>query len=217
MKDLVIIGAGEFGREVQVWSSQAIEAGAGFRLKGFLDGRSDALAGFDVGIGVVGTVDEYQPRPNDVFICAIGTPRVKRRVFESLGARGGQFMTLRHPTALVGSRVTIGDGCILAPYTQMSCDIRVGRLVTFGTFSNAGHDTRIGDFVQISGSCELNGRVTIADDAFLGSHATILPRGTVGAGAYVGAGSVVLRRVRPRTKVFGNPAVQVGTVDDDAS
>jgi acetyltransferase-like isoleucine patch superfamily enzyme len=32
----------------------------------------------------------------------------------------------------------------------------------------------------------------------------------VGAWAFVGAGSVVLRRVAPGAKVFGNPAVAIG-------
>jgi acetyltransferase-like isoleucine patch superfamily enzyme len=47
---------------------------------------------------------------------------------------------------------------------------------------------------------------------FLGSHATILPDARVGAWAYVGAGSVVLRRVAPGAKVFGNPASQVPSI-----
>jgi sugar O-acyltransferase (sialic acid O-acetyltransferase NeuD family) len=215
MRDLVIVGAGDFGREVHMWATQAIESGASFRIKGFLDDRRNALDGFDVGVDVIGEVESYEPRPNDRFVCAIGSPQAKRRIFQALNARGGRFETLIHPTALVGKRVAIGEGALLCPYTQMSCDIRIGRLVAFGTFSNAGHDTVIGDFAQVSGSCELNGHVTIEESAFLGSHATILPQATVGARAYVGAGSVVLRRVKPRTKVFGNPAIEVGKVDDD--
>ena len=215
MKDLIIVGAGDFGREVHVWATQAIEAGAQLRIKGFLDSRPNALDGFDLGVGVLGEVGKYEPRPNDRFACAIGAPQAKRRIFQTINAQGGRFETLIHPTAVVGKRITIGEGALLCPFIQMSCDIRIGRLVAFGTFSNAGHDTVIGDFVQVSGSCELNGHVTIGDGAFLGSHATILPQATVGERAYVGAGSVVLRRVKARTKVFGNPAIEVGKVDDE--
>jgi acetyltransferase-like isoleucine patch superfamily enzyme len=81
--------------------------------------------------------------------------------------------------------------------------------VSFGTHSNTAHDTRIGDYSQICGSCEINGRAVVEEGVFLGSHATILPDATVGAWAFVGAGSVVLRRVAPGAKVFGNPAVPV--------
>jgi acetyltransferase-like isoleucine patch superfamily enzyme len=83
--------------------------------------------------------------------------------------------------------------------------------VSFGTHSNTGHDTCIGDYAQVSGSCEINGNAQLEEGVFLGSHATILPNAHVGAWAFVGAGSVVLRRVAPGAKVFGNPAVAIGS------
>ena len=96
----------------------------------------------------------------------------------------------------------------------MSCDIRMGRHVAFGTHSNTAHDTQIGDYSQISGSCEINGHAILEEGVFLGSHATVLPNAHIGAWAYVGAGSVVLKRVRPRMKVFGNPAVPIGSIEE---
>jgi sugar O-acyltransferase (sialic acid O-acetyltransferase NeuD family) len=207
--NLIIISAGDFGREVCVWAGQAIRAGAAFRLKGFLDDRPDILKGFSFDVPVLAGPDRYEPAPDDVFVCAIGDPRLKQQFCERMSARGARFATLIHPTALVGHDVRIGEGSILGPMTQLSCNIRLGRHVSFGTHSNTAHDTRIGDFCQISGSCEINGHAQLQDGVFLGSHATILPRATVGAWAYVGAGSVVLRRVAPGTKVFGNPAVIV--------
>lgn len=44
---------------------------------------------------------------------------------------------------------------------------------------------------------------------FLGSHATIAPGAEVGDGALVGAGSVVLKKVRPYTTAMGIPAREV--------
>jgi acetyltransferase-like isoleucine patch superfamily enzyme len=127
-----------------------------------------------------------------------------------LEQKGGLFATLVHPTALVGHEAQIGYGCILGPFTQLSCDLRLGKHVAFGTHSNTAHDTRVGDYCQISGSCEINGNAVLEEGVFLGSHATILPKAHVGAWAYVGAGSVVLKRVGPGVKVFGNPAVPIG-------
>ena len=146
--------------------------------------------------------------------CSIHSPAVKRRYCSILEAKGARFVTLVHPTALVGPDVCIGEGSILCPFTQLSCDIQLGKHVTLGTFSGAGHDSRIGDWCPISGHCGINGNAILEEGVFLGSHACILPRTRVGAWAYIGAGSVVLRRVPPRTKVFGNPAVTIGTVDD---
>lgn len=212
--NLIIIGAGEFGREVHTWVGQAIEHGTRWVVKGFLDDRPDALRGYDTGAPILGSIAGYAPGLDDEFLCAIGEPRDKRACYEAMTAKGARFATLVHPTALVGRNVVLGPGTLLCPFTQLSCDITLGKLVTFGTYSNTGHDTAIGDFAQVSGSCEINGRAIVEEGAFLGSHATILPRVRVGAYAYVGAGSVVLKNVKPGVKVFGNPAVRIGLVDE---
>ena len=214
MQRILIVGAGEFGREIHTWVSQAIALGLSWKVDGFLDDRPDALQGFSGLPPVVGSLRDHRPAPEERFLCAVGTPEGKRRVFELLAGNGGKFVTFVHPTALIGRAVELGEGTIICPFTQLSCDIRLGRMVTFGTFSNTAHDTAIGDFAQISGSCEINGRAVIGEAAFLGSHATILPGARVGAGAFVGAGSVVLRRVSAGAKVFGNPAVPIRSALD---
>jgi sugar O-acyltransferase (sialic acid O-acetyltransferase NeuD family) len=209
-KHLIIIGAGRFGREVHTWAEQAILQGWPFAIRGFLDDRADILDGYDHYARVLSSVDAHSPNPDEVFLCAVGEPEAKRQYCGQLLERGGEFTTLVHPTALVGPTVRIGAGSIICPFTQLSCDIEIGRFVTLGTFSSVGHDSRIGDHCQISGHCGINGRAVIEEGAFLGSHAVILPNARVEAGAYVGAGSVVLKRVKANTKVFGNPAVQIG-------
>jgi sugar O-acyltransferase (sialic acid O-acetyltransferase NeuD family) len=214
-RQLIIINAGSFGREVCTWARQAIRAGAPFELKGFLDSRLDALDRFAYELPILASPESYLPAADDVFLCAVGAPHIKQRYCALMEQKGASFATLIHPTAVIGHDVQIGEGSILGPFTQLSCDIRLGRHVAFGTHSNTAHDTRIGDFSQISGSCEINGHAVLEEGVFLGSHATILPRARVGAWAYVGAASVVLRRVAPGVKVFGNPAVSIGAASKD--
>ncbi|MBJ7612581.1 MAG: N-acetyltransferase [Candidatus Dormibacteraeota bacterium] len=55
---------------------------------------------------------------------------------------------------------------------------------------------------------------TLEDDVSIGGNVTVLPGVRIGAGALVGAGSVVTRNVEPGTVVAGNPAVAVKRVDD---
>jgi sugar O-acyltransferase (sialic acid O-acetyltransferase NeuD family) len=211
--NLVIISAGSLGREVLVWATQCIQAGAPWRVKGFLDSRADTLRGLPYDVPILAAPEDYQPADSDVFLCAIGDPAMKRRYAMRMEAKGGRFTRLIHPTALIGWNVEIGDGAIICPYTQLSCDLRLGRHVMLGTHSSAAHDTRVGDYSQISGACQINGHATIGEGVFLGSSATLLPKSRVEDWAYVGAGSVVLRRVKARVKVFGNPAMPIGTVE----
>jgi sugar O-acyltransferase (sialic acid O-acetyltransferase NeuD family) len=210
---LVIISAGSFGREVHVWASQAIAAGAPWRIKGFLDSRKYILDGFDYGTPILGSPEHYHPEESDVFLCAIGDPQGKRHYTTLLEERGAEFTSLIHPTAVVGHNVSISAGAIICPLTQLSCDIHLGRHVVFGTLSSGAHDVRIGSYSQISGGCQINGQATVGEGVFLGSSVTILPKARVEDWSYAGAGSVILRRVKSRTKVFGNPAVRIATME----
>jgi acetyltransferase-like isoleucine patch superfamily enzyme len=55
---------------------------------------------------------------------------------------------------------------------------------------------------------------TVEDDVSIGGNATILPGVRIGAGALVGAGSVVTRDVPPGMVAAGNPAAVVKAVAD---
>lgn len=209
--NLIIIGAGPFGREVYTWAVQAIQQGTPWKIRGFLDSRPAVLEGFDYPVPILATPENYVPQSDDRFLCALGDPLAKQHYSTAIVRQGGQFTTLIHPTALVGLHVEIGAGSIICPFTQLSCDIRLGKHVTFGTHSSAAHDAVIGDYCQISGGCQINGRAQLATGVFLGSHATILPDASVGEWSHVGAHSVVLKRVAPYEKVFGVPAISIGT------
>ena len=76
--ELIIISAGNFGREIYVWAQQAIRAGAPWKLKGFLDSRSQILSGLAYEVPILASPEAYEPRADEVFLCAVGTPQDKR-------------------------------------------------------------------------------------------------------------------------------------------
>jgi sugar O-acyltransferase (sialic acid O-acetyltransferase NeuD family) len=212
--NLLIISAGSYAREVYSWALDCIAAGAPWAVSGFLDDRPDALASFPCAVGIISPLEEYEPQPNDLFVCAIGDPGTRKRYVEKAKRKGFRFANLIHPSAVVGQNVRMGEGVILAPFVVLTADVEVGNFVNIGCMSGCSHHNKIGDWCQISGNCGLTGRVVLEEGVFVGCGATFVPGCQVGAWAYVGAGSVVLRRVKTRTKVFGNPAVQIGTVDE---
>ncbi len=206
MKKLIIVGAGGFGREVYAWAQQHPDYGKIWTLGGFLDKNSAALDSFDGRSCVIGSVSEYEPAEDEVFVCAIGSPLIKRRLVEQFSKKGASFISLVHPSVIIGDAVEIGFGVVLCPGVILTSDIVVGDFSAINCLSSVGHDVRIGRFVTISGHCDLMGDTSYGEGAFVGSGARVIPGKNIGADAYVGAGSVILRSVREGSRVFGNPA-----------
>lgn len=206
MKNLFVIGAGGFGREAAAWAAEHPDCGVSWRVAGFLDDNPDALRGFDCPERIVGPLRGHAPDPEALYLCGLGMPESKRAVCGPLAERGARFLTLVHPRAVVGPRVTLGEGTIVCPGVVLSCDIRIGRLVTLNLNATAGHDVEIGDFSTLSAHADAMGFVKIGAGVFLGSRAGIVPSKRVGDGAHVGAGSTVIADVNPGVRVFGVPA-----------
>ncbi|MFH0725709.1 MAG: acetyltransferase [Pseudomonadota bacterium] len=205
MKRLMIIGAGGFGREMLAWL-EATEKTACYEASGFLDKNSKALDGYGIDLPILGDPDHYQPKSDDLFICAFGNTREKLRICRSLKARGGQFATFIHPTAVIGKNCSIGEGSILCPGAVVTSNVRIGSFVTLNVFATVGHDAVIGDGSTLSGHCDVTGFAFLGEGVFMGSHAAVLPGAVVGDYAVIGAGSVVLKKAAAKTTVFGVPA-----------
>jgi sugar O-acyltransferase (sialic acid O-acetyltransferase NeuD family) len=201
---ILIVGAGGFGREVLQWTRDTWPDHAG-RIAGFLSSDEYVLDGFDGCPEIIGHPDAYRPAPGDYLLLAIGLPYVRRQVAESLLARGAEFLTLVHPTAIVAASARIGTGAILCPYSIASDACRVGRFVIMNYHTSLGHDASAGDFAVLSPYATLGGNTHIQEDVFLGLHASIGPGKTVGARSKVSANSCVLANAAADSIIFGVP------------
>jgi sugar O-acyltransferase (sialic acid O-acetyltransferase NeuD family) len=211
MNRLLIIGAGGFGREVLAWAEDIVRATPtpDWTIGGFLDGNPQALAKFDIAKPIVGNPADYQPQPTDRFICAIGDTATKLRVCYSLQERGAQFINLIHPTALVGPRCQLGVGVILCPFAALTVDVTLGNFVTLNLRASIGHDVVVGDGCLLNSFCDVTGAARLGEGVFMGSHAVVAPKTVVEDFARIGAGSVVVRRVKAGSSVIGVPAKRI--------
>lgn len=208
-EQLIIIGARGFGREVYNLALESKGYGVAFDIKGFLDSKTDALDGYVGYPPILDSVEDYVPCRHDVFICALGDTAFKKLYVEKIQAKGGRFISLVHQTALIDRNTTLGMGCIVCAYTHVSCDIHIGDFVTLQPFTMIGHDARIGDFCHLNCYSFMGGFSELEDEVTLQTGAKVLPHKKVGAGSMVGAGSVVVTKVKPGITVHGNPAVRI--------
>jgi len=206
MKHLIIIGAGGYGREMYGAALGALGHGTEFDVRGYLDGRADALAGSVGYPPVLGAPETYEPQADDVFITALGNIDSRRRCASLIGAHGGRFISIVHRSAFLGPNVTVGEGSFIAPNVVLTADVRVGCHVAVFHNTSIGHDSVLDDFTHVYAQCSIGGSVRIEEGASVYPGSVVVPRRTIGANAVVGAGSTVILNVKPGVTVIGVPA-----------
>lgn len=208
MKNLIIIGARGFGREVYNLFLKCKNANPDWEIecKGFLDSKSDALLAYNNYPPVISSVEDYEIKPNDIFLCALGDVHYKKLYVEKILSKGGTFISLIHPDAEIDLNTKIGIGCIIRTACSISCDVEIGDFVTIMGYSVLGHDCKVKNWSHLGAYSFLGGFSEVGELCTIHPGARLLPHKKVGDNATIGVGSVILKNVKPGVTVFGNPA-----------
>ena len=202
--NIIIVGAGGFGREVYLWAKDSFSKDQ-YRIKGFLDDNPRILNDYIMDIGIIGNINDYVIQEQDKFLIGIGDVDAKKNVVLSLKKRGAKFLTLIHPTALIADTSIIGEGVIICPYCLISDNVKLDDFVMMNAYADCGHDAKVGKYCILSSYVAVMGFSILEDEVFLGTHATVIPGKRVGYKSKVSANSVVMRNVPPNKMVFGVP------------
>lgn len=135
------------------------------------------------------------------------------------GNRIGRGFQTGHGTMIresndIGNDVSIGSGTVIEHHVTIGHGVRVHSGAFIPEYSTLEEGCWIGPCVVLTNAkypCSPEAKKnlkgpTVRRGAKIGANSTILPGVDVGAGALVGAGSVVVRDVAPNTVVAGNPA-----------
>lgn len=200
--ELIIIGAGGFGREVHVMLDEVFPSN-GYKFKGFLADETNDLA---AALGpTVGSPEDYQPKPNDRFILAVGYMDARKRLTNMLEKRGAVFAQFIHPRAYIAKNAQIGSGAVIFPFAVVSNAAHVGDHVHMNYYASVGHDTKVGKYCLLAPYATMNGFSSIADSVYLSTHSTIVVNKHVSENVKVSANSTVQQAVPPNSFVFGVP------------
>ena len=205
MKNLIIIGARAFGREVYCLAIESLPK-TEYKIKGFLDDNENALADYSNYPNILSSVEDYVVESDDVFVCALGDVAYKKKYVDMIKQKGGAFISIIHPNAIIRQNTCFGEGCIIAAGCQISCDVKVGNVVTLQPNVFLGHNVNIGDYTHINTNAVCNGNVLVDDMVTLHTASIIAPNVKVGENTIVGAGSIVLCNIKSNVTVLGNPA-----------
>lgn len=205
MKQLVIIGAGGMGRTIYDLARESIGFGTDYIIKGFIDDNTSALDGYENYPLILGTIRDYMPSMDDIFVCSIGGA-ARRKCIENILSKGGSFLTMIHKTARIGTNVVIGAGTIVGAFTAIGADAKIGKFNLIQSQTIIGHDSRIGDWNRIDTHVTLVGGTIVEDETDIHTAAMISHNVTIESNSRVAACSFVIRRVKSGTTVMGNPA-----------
>lgn len=205
-RDVVILGAGGFGREVHAYAVDCIQDGGQFRILGFLDDDTSALDTFDLPVEILGPISQITEFRGAQFAIAVGDCAIRGRLAEQVSRAGLMLQSIVHPTAYVARTADVSAGTIVCPYGFVGVSSRVGANVAINTYASVGHDAQIGPDCVLSPYAVVNGGVSLGGKVFMGTHATVTPGVCVGDSTKIGAGAVVMRDVPSGSIALGNPA-----------
>lgn len=210
MTDLIgVYGAGGFGREVLpiVEMTSAGSASVVFIDDAIPEGRTEVngrpLVSWEGFLAL--------PAARRFAVLAMANSRTREVLDAKCHNASISYFAVRAPNSMVLDNPEVGDGVILAPFSSVFPNTRIGRHFHANYYSYVAHDCIIGDYVTFAPGVHCNGNVVIGDHAYIGAGA-LLRQGRAGAplrigrGAVVGMGAVVTRDVAPGVTVAGNPA-----------
>lgn len=209
MKDILIVGASGFGREVAWLIERINEVEATWNILGFLDDNAALHNTIVGGYSVLGSSEMVAKYPEAWLTCAIGSAKIRQRIIDKIEAisdKPPRFATLIDPSVIRSQRVAIGEGSIICAHTILTVDIQIGTHVIINLDCTIGHDAVIEDFATLYPSVNISGATRIGRCTELGTGMQIIQGKTIGHEAIIGAGTVVVKDIPPQCTAVGIPA-----------
>lgn len=209
LKDIVIIGAGGFGREV-AWLIERINQNCPtWNIVGFLDDNPDLHGMILDEYPVLGGVN-YLNGKELWAICAIGSAKIRKIVVEKVERiKSVQFATLIDPSVIMSSRVSVGEGSIICSGSVITVDVMIGSHVIINLDCTLGHDDIIGNYVTMYPSVNISGMVKIGDCTEVGTGTQIRQGIAIQGNVILGAGAVIVKDIDREGTYVGVPVTQI--------
>lgn len=208
MKDIVVIGAGNFGREVAQMISDINDEKKMWNLLGFIDETPTKQGTTINNILVLGNLDWFEKNStgNVSAVCAIGNAQDKFMLIKKSFLYKINYTNLIHPTVKLNKFIELGYGNIICCNSFISVNTSIGNFVTISPGCGIGHDVIIDDYATLYWNITLAGNVRICKGCEIGSKAVVIPKKEIGKWSIIGAGAVVINDLPEKCTAVGVPA-----------
>lgn len=164
------------------------------------------------GLEVISEEDFMTLQGDDIYYnVSLADPYKREAIADRLARTGHRPLTIFDATTRLRYPHEIGDGALFSFNTMVSHDVKIGRFFHCLSYSFVPHDCVIGDFVTMTSRVNLGGFTEVGSHVYLGTGCMTKPGTpdkpfTIGDGATIGMGAVVLEDVPAGATVVGNPA-----------
>ena len=207
MTDIIIVGAGGLGQDVQWLLERINEIEETWNILGYVDDGIEAGSLVD-DLPILGTVDyllQYEKKV--AVVVAVASAKVRRRIIEKLEQNDKLvFPNVIDPSAVLSKRIKMGKGIIVLAGNILSVDIQLGDFCIFNADCTIGHDVVMESYVTVYPSANVSGCVKICRETEIGTGCHIIQGIKIGSSTIVGAGAVVIRELPSCCTAVGNPA-----------
>ncbi len=205
MKDVVIIGAGGFAREVAWLIEEINKKNEQWNILGFIDDNSENVGKSLNGYKIIGNTDYLNEMNKNIYaVIAIGNGKTRKKIVEKLKKR--KFGILIHPNVSISNSISIGEGSIICSGNILTVNISIGKHVIINLDCTIGHDAVIKNFSTFLPGTNLSGETIVEECSTLGTGSTVIQGIKIGKNVMVGAGAVVIRDIIDDSTAVGNPA-----------
>jgi len=135
----------------------------------------------------------------------VGINHVRAKLYQKCMKSGLEVITLIHPSAVLSSSVTVGEGSVVMAGAVINADVDIGKCCIINSSCVIEHDNVIGDFAHISPLVACAGDVTVGEYTHIGIGSCIIQGVNIGSDSIIGAGSVVVTDIEKQTLAYGNP------------
>lgn len=203
-KNIAILGAGAFGREVlcHIRDCYAISNTNDMIDIVYID---DNHNGSEVmGCKVYNSTNfDYK---NFHLIISIGSSITRSKVVKEMSPNI-KYASFIHPSAILSDRnIKIGEGSIISPGCILTTNIIIGKHCHLNLHVTIGHDIEIGDCFSAAPGVNISGNCKIGDNVYIGTGAAIKQGVSIASNTVIGMGAVVVKDIDIKGTYVGNPA-----------
>ena len=204
MKDLIIIGAGGHGAEIDEYIaySQKQSGIKKYNVIGFIDDNPDAYASYHLSAPYLGGIKDHKIRKDCFYIIGIANLKYRRYFVEKFISEGAKFVLMAHHNAYVSESANLGEGVIICPNANIGPNVIIGDFSLINSRCSIGHDTKVGKFNFISPNVCFSGFTSIGDENLFGINSATIPGIKVGNKNKIAAGMVLDKDVGDNSVVF---------------